>query len=98
MSSPPRPRVPDGWGLNGHAPLMIEDDKGDFGLVSAFPGVPVVAFTGRDDDVRDNGIGLALCRKIVESRRGLIGVRSHGKGLGRTFHFTLPDIAGGGAR
>ncbi len=44
------------------------------------------------------GIGLALCRKIVESHGGMIGVRSPGSGLGCTFYFTLPDTADGEGR
>lgn len=36
------------------------------------------------------GVGLALCRKIVEHHDGRIGVNSNGEGCGCTFWFELP--------
>jgi signal transduction histidine kinase/DNA-binding LacI/PurR family transcriptional regulator/AraC-like DNA-binding protein/ActR/RegA family two-component response regulator len=81
----------------GHVTILVSDT----GL-----GVPLAEQEAIFDEFRQSdrtrargysglGLGLALCRRLVELHGGSIGVRSSGaEDAGSTFYFTLPTICG----
>ena len=51
---------------------------------------------GKDGEreIRDTGLGLAICQGIVEAHGGRIWAESEGLGLGARFTFTIPVVEG----
>ncbi|MFW5921519.1 MAG: PAS domain S-box protein, partial [Polyangiales bacterium] len=90
---PPRIRV---WAerQDGHACFYVEDNGIGVSAEHAERIFQVFERLHTRDEYPGTGIGLALCKRVIERHGGHIGVRSE-PGGGATFWFTLP-VAGRG--
>jgi len=70
--------------------FRVEDNG--MGIEEEYSDIIFRLFQRLQETYPGEGIGLALCRKIVESHGGKIGVQSS-QGEGCCFHFTLPATA-----
>lgn len=92
---PPRIRI--AARRNGREWVFSVRDNG-LGLDPAEAGAIFSMFTRLHPEIPGSGIGLALCRKIVERHGGRIWAESESEpGRGATFSFTLPAPLDSGA-
>lgn len=85
--------------------VTVEDDRVIVSVQDTGLGIPLEEQEAIFDEFRQSertaargygglGLGLAICKRLVELHGGEIGVRSSGeKGGGSTFYFTLPVMA-----
>jgi signal transduction histidine kinase/AraC-like DNA-binding protein len=90
--------------------LSIADDRVTMSIVDTGPGVPLADQQRIFDEFRASerttdrghgglGLGLAICKQLIERHGGTIGVRSSGEqDGGATFFFTLPLLGAEAAR
>ena len=85
------PEIHIGWTLSGHEVVFCVADNG-IGIEPEYHGRIFGIFRrlhGRS--IQGNGIGLALCKRLVEHYNGRIWVQSDA-GEGARFYFSLPRI------
>jgi len=86
-----KPTIEIGYEDKGQAPCFFIKDNG-IGIAKEFHGKIFMIFQRLHarQAYSGSGIGLALCRKIVQRHQGKIWVESE-SGKGATFYFTLPQ-------
>lgn len=52
-------------------------------------------FSTQNDDKHSTGLGLSICKNIIETMHGEIGMKSGGEGKGSLFWFTIPIVRPG---
>jgi signal transduction histidine kinase len=75
----------------GNWHVMTVRDNG-MGLEMEYADQIFEAFTRLDSAIAGSGIGLAICKNIIEAFGGAIWAESEGPGHGTSFHFKLPAI------
>lgn len=85
---PPRVRITAEEGDDGHTVSVADNGVGIDPQYLETVFMPFKRLQGKN--IPGNGLGLAVCRKIVRAHGGRIWAESAGKGQGATFKFTVP--------
>jgi PAS domain S-box-containing protein len=94
MGDQPDPRIEIGVDAECAPPVFYVRDNG-IGIDPRFLGRIFDVFEKLDARSVGSGIGLAIVKRLVESKGGQIRVESAGPGQGTCFHFTLPGAVAG---
>jgi len=78
-------------GIQGRNELFYYVKDNGMGIDPKYQTRVFNIFEKLDPTAEGTGIGLALVKRIIETRGGKIWVESEGLGKGSTFYFTIPD-------
>ena len=95
--------MPDGGNLSFESKPILKESETFFQISIKDTGIGLTReqtdrifddFYKTDDSrhkLDSTGLGLTICKKIIEKNGGKIWADSHGKGTGTTIHFTIPS-------
>ncbi len=90
MGGQPEPRIRIGSRTDGNLAVFFVQDNG-IGIKREYHERIFGIFDKLDPEIDGNGIGLTICRRIIEIHGGEIWVESEGMSKGSTFCFTLQN-------
>ena len=89
--SPEHSRIAVSTGFdNGHPAVFVEDEGA--GVAAEHAQAIFEERTRLNKNAAGFGLGLAICRAIVQAHGGVIGVTPRDRGPGSRFYFTLPAV------
>jgi PAS domain S-box-containing protein len=89
LGDQPEPEVKVGVRHEAGMPVFYVKDNG-IGIAPRFHDKIFGLFDKLDPETDGTGVGLAICKRIIQLHNGRIWVESEGEGKGSTFCFTLP--------
>lgn len=81
------------WSTDNGSEITVSVADNGIGIDPAYQEKVFGLFEKLDPQSEGTGIGLALCRRIIDHHQGHIWVESTGQGHGTTFHIRLKSIS-----